>query len=120
MATYVESPLPTFDLSGYIDGVTKTVEFSPDQTAETIWDPTSGLSWVMTDYDLSFKDAGVLTVFDETDDLDGRVFKFYGAANGGAVHAYSKHRQSAAADNVLKYTTDSTCSGTLTIWGYEL
>jgi hypothetical protein len=99
--------------------VTKTVDFTASQTAQTIWTPASGKKFAITDYDLSFSAAGAITVFDGTDSTTYRVFKMNGAANGGAIHAYKKPRISAAADSVLKYTTGSGAAGSLTINGYE-
>lgn len=100
--------------------VTKTVDFTASQTAQTIWTPANGKKFVITDYDLSFSAAGAITVFDGTDDTTYRVFKMNGATNGGAVHAYRKPRISAAANNVLKYTTGAGAAGSLTIHGYEV
>ena len=100
--------------------VKKTIDFTASQTAQTIWDPTAGKKFVITDYDLSFSAAGAITVFDETDNTTLRVFKINGAVNGGAIHAYTKPYESATADNVLKYTTGAGAIGSLTLIGYEI
>lgn len=100
--------------------VRKTVDFTASQTGQTIWTPASGKKFVITDYDLSFTAAGIITVFDGTDSTTYRVFKFDGAAKGGAIHAYRKPIVSAAADNVLKYTTGAGAAGYLTVQGYEV
>lgn len=100
--------------------VTKTVDFTASQTAQTIWTPTAGKRFAITDYHLSFSGAGAITVFDGTDDTANRVVKYNGAANGGANHSYRKPRISSAANNVLKYTTGAGAVGSLTIEGYEV
>jgi hypothetical protein len=100
--------------------VTKTVDFTASQTAQAIWTPAEGKKFVITDYDLSFSAAGAITVFDGTNDTTNRVFKFNGAINGGAIHAYRKKRISATANNILKYTTGAGAAGSLTVHGYEV
>lgn len=100
--------------------VSKTVDFTASQTAQTIWEPTAGKKFVITDYHLSFSVAGAITVFDGTDDTTNRVVKYNGAANGGANHSYRKPRISSAVNNVLKYTTGAGAAGSLTVEGYEV
>ena len=100
--------------------VRKTVDFTASQTGITIWDPTGGTKFVITDYDLSFSAAGAITVFDSTDSTANRVFKYNGADNGGAVHSYTLPHISATTDNILKYTTGAGAAGSLTIIGYEV
>lgn len=100
--------------------VAKTVDFSAGQTAQTIWDPTGGTKFVITDMVISASAAGAITVFDETDNTTLRVCKLNLAANGGAVVNYRKPYISATADNILKYTTGAGIAGSITVSGYEV
>ena len=100
--------------------VTKTIDFAASETAQTIWTPTSGKKFVITDMIISCSAAGTITVFDSTDSTANRIVKGYFAANGGLSQPYSKPRTSSTADNVLKYTTGSGIAGSLTIQGYEI
>ena len=100
--------------------ITKTVDFSASETAQAIWTPTSGKKFVITDMVISCSAAGTITVFDSTDTTATRIVKGYFAANGGLSQPYSKPRTSSTADNVLKYTTGSGITGSLTIQGYEI
>ena len=100
--------------------VTKTVDFTASQTGQTIWTPTSSKKFVITDIILSFSAAGAITIFDGTDSTTYRVAKVNGAVNGGMVSNYAKPYVSAAANNVLKYTTGTGAAGSLTVNGYEV
>jgi hypothetical protein len=42
------------------------------------------------------------------------------AVNGGLDRSYRKPLVSAAANNVLKYTSDATITGSITVVGYEI
>lgn len=94
------------------------IDFANSQTAATIYTPPTGRKWVITDLDISLAAAGTIRIFDNTDTIANRVTQLIGAANGGKVHAYKKNRKSAAADNVLKYTTLSGATGSLEVSGY--
>lgn len=100
--------------------IAKTVDFTASQTGQTIWGPTTGTKFVITDIILSFSAAGAITVFDGTDSTTYRVIKINGAANGGMVCNYRKPYISAAADNILKYTTGAGAAGSMTVIGYEV
>lgn len=100
--------------------VKKTVDFTAEQTAQTIWDPTGGTKFVVVQVIVSFSAAGALTVFDGTDDTTNRIFKLNGAANGGMAWTAAIPVISAAADNILKYTTGAGVAGSLTVFGYEV
>ena len=100
--------------------ITKTVDFTASQTGQTIWTPTSSKKFVITDIILSFSAAGAITIFDGTDSTTYRVAKVNGAVNGGMVSNYAKPYVSAAANNVLKYTTGTGAAGSLTVNGYEV
>lgn len=101
--------------------VTKSVDIEASQTGTTIWDPTSGKKFVITDIHLSTSAAGLITIFDHTDDAANRVLKASSDGDGwGLEKAYKKPRISAAADNILKYTTGTVVAGYLTVQGYEV
>jgi hypothetical protein len=100
--------------------VVKTVDFTASQTAQSIWTPGSGKKFVVCDVICSASAAGAITIFDATDSTTYRVAKLNLAANGGAVMNYTKPYVSAAANNVLKYTTGTGAAGSLTVSGYEV
>jgi len=100
--------------------VKKTVDFTASQTAQTIWDPTTGTKFVITDWVISASAAGTITVFDSTDTTGNRVCKLNIAANGGACKRYKKDFESALLNNVLKYTTGTIMTGSITVSGYEI
>jgi hypothetical protein len=100
--------------------VVKTVDFSASATAQAIWTPAGGKKFVICDWVVSTSAAGVITIFDGTDNTTLRVAKLNFAANGGAVKTYKKPYVSATADNILKYTTGSVIAGSITVSGYEI
>ena len=68
-----------------ITALPHAVDFAASETGQAIWTPASGKKFVVVGYHLSFSAAGTITVWETgTDNLAGRVFKHYGAANGGA------------------------------------
>jgi hypothetical protein len=100
--------------------VVKTVDYSASATAQTLWQPAGGKKFVICDLIVAGNAAGTITLFDATDNTTLRVAKAYLAANGGFVKSYRKPYISAAAENILKYTSDSTATGSITVSGYEV
>ena len=101
--------------------VTKAVDYTASQTAQTIWDPTGGTSFVITSITISASSAGAVTIFDNTDAAGNYVFDGTLGTYGGWSHEFSAmHWKSAAADNILKYTTGAGAAGTICVTGYEL
>ena len=99
--------------------VKKTVDFTASQTAQTIWDPTGGTKFVITSYVISCTTAGLITIFDETDDTTNRVAKHDLSANTSGNVVYPLPCISSTADNKLEYTT-GTAVGYITVYGYEV
>lgn len=100
--------------------MTKSVDVTAGQTAQAIWTPATGKIFVITDIVITCSTGGVITVFDSTDTAANRVFKGGLTANGGYDHTYAAvTRDGAAANNVLKYTSDGTFVGIITAYGYE-
>jgi hypothetical protein len=100
--------------------VKKTVDFTASQTAQTIWDPTAGTSFVLTSFIISFSAQGDFHMFDNTDTTANRIAKFYGEERGGGTHSWKGKVTGAADDNILKYTTGAGCAGSITVFGYEV
>lgn len=100
--------------------ITKTIDFTSDQTAVTIWTPTLSY-FIITDLFISASDNLLITVFDNSDSTTNRICKFDLVAGGGVVINFKKPFKSAVAGNVLKFTTVSTSgsSGSITVNGYE-
>ena len=100
-------------------GVAKSVNFSPNQTNQSIWAPSSGKRFVLTDIYVSASGAGQINIFDESNTLANRISLLSMGANGRWDHSYTKPRKSSAVNNNLRYTTDATASGSITTFGYE-
>lgn len=97
-----------------------SIDFANNQTAAVAYTPPSGRKWVLTDLNISLAAAGTIRLFDNTDTIANRVTQLHGAATGGLAQGLRKARKSAAADNVLKYTTLSGATGSFTLGGYLL
>jgi len=86
------------------------------QTNTTLWDPTGGKKFVITDIIISVDTAMTVTLKDEA----AVIFEFYFAANGGCVINLQTPYESTTADNILKYTTSTNGKTSITIEGYEV
>ncbi len=104
----------------YDTAVKKSADFTSSQTNISLWTPTSGKKFVICDIVVSASAAGTITIFDNTNDTTNRIVKLSLADNGGASINYRKPIVSSAVDNVLKYTTDSSIAGSITVSGYEI
>ena len=91
----IESPSP----------VHYSVDFDEGETDVAVWTPVAGHKFVITSIILSFSSAGSISVYDDTDDLDHRVFKMNGAANGGMALSLPTKFYSAYNDFILQYST---------------
>jgi hypothetical protein len=97
------------------------VAASASQTGTTLWDPAAGKKFVIVEIMVSCTTAGAITIFDGTDNSAGRVVAGSFAANGGCERVYniSFPFVSSAANNILKYTTD-TFVGKISVGGFEI
>lgn len=100
--------------------VTKSVTLGVSETGTTIWDPAGGKSFVVTDVIIACLEAGRLTLFDSTDSAANRLFDAF--TYGSVIHLNFQARPwvSAAADNILKATTDADAEAIVTVHGYEV
>ena len=99
--------------------VKKTLDWTGAVTGSTVWDPTGGTKFVLTQILLNATSDCTVTLFDQTDDTTNRIFKAGMAEMQSIVIPFKKPVESAAADNILKITT-SASGGTITVYGYEL
>ena len=99
--------------------VTKSVTLGVSETGTTIWDPTTGYKFLITDIIIAMAEAGRLTIFDSTNAAANLVFD--GVLYGSVLHLNFQQRpwKAAAADNILKATTDADAEATITVHGYE-
>lgn len=97
----------------------KDIKWTGALTGSTLWQPTNGKRFVVTDFWVVCSGAIELTIFDGTDSNGNRLVGGSFAANGGisAPNLRTPFR-SAAIDNILKITV-STGSGYVTVLGYE-
>jgi phage baseplate assembly protein gpV len=100
--------------------VTKSVTLAASETGTTIWDPTAGKKFYITDVIIALVDGGRITLFDSTNAEANLVFD--GELYGAPLHLNFQQRpwKSAAIDNILKATTDASAAGTITVHGYEV
>jgi len=99
--------------------VTKSVTLAASETGTTLWDPTTGYKFVITDVIIVMAESGRLTLFDGTNSAANLVFD--GVLYGAMYHLNFQARpwKSAAIDNILKATTDADAEATITVHGYE-
>ena len=96
--------------------VNKHVSSSDATSGVTIWDPTAGKKWVVTDLIISTDTAMTVTIKDGAN----AVMVLYLAANGGAVSNFQTPLQSSAANNNLTVTASATGNIAVTATGYEV
>jgi hypothetical protein len=112
----------TVDVTTKTEGKTlikKTVDATASQTAQDIWTPAGGNKFVITSYVITCTTAGIITLFDETDDTTNRIAKHDMSANSSGNVVFPLPVPSSTADNDLKYTT-GTFVGSITVFGYEI
>ena len=95
---------------------------SASQTAATILTPTAGKKFVLKRMHLSGKTAGDVYFFDNTDSATTAIGATYTLAVGGVVEVTwdtDTPRRSASVNNVLKYTSGSVVTGSVTFEYWE-
>lgn len=99
--------------------VHKDIKWTGALTGSTLWQPTSGKRFVVTDFWIVCSGAVEVTIFDGSDANGNRLVGGSFAANGGisAPNLRTPFRSSAI-DNILKITVDAG-SGYVTVLGYE-
>jgi hypothetical protein len=100
--------------------VTKSVTLAAGETGTTLWDPAAGYKFVITDILIAMQESGRVTIFDQTNSAANIIFD--GEIYGPPYHFNFQARpwRSAAADNILKATTDGDAACTITVHGYEV
>jgi len=96
--------------------VNKHVSSSDATSGVTVWDPTAGKKWVVTDLIISTDTAMTVTIKDGTT----AILVLYLAANGGAVSNFQTPLQSSTADNNLTVTASAAGNIAVTATGYEV
>ena len=99
--------------------VKKTKDWTGAITGSTVWDPTTGKKFVLTNILINATAACTITLFDGTDSTANRIFKAEMGAKQSIVIPFRKPLESAAVNNILKLTTSAT-GGQLTVIGYEI
>jgi len=112
------APLLVAQAYGDQTRVTASVAITASQTGTTVYDPAAGKKFVITDVILALSVGGTLTLFDETDAAAGRL------SDGTMPVGYfplslARPWLSAAANNILKYTSGTGTTGIVTVHGYE-
>lgn len=121
--TYSEAnPVPVSIVRNENTRVTKQVALTASQTAAVVWTPAGGNVFVLTGGFLSVTSAGAFRAFDNTDAAGNMLLEGTFAAGdqiplGPIVGA--QPWASAAADQVLKYTSGAGFAGEITVHGYE-
>jgi hypothetical protein len=116
----LNSPLPI----DYLNNQTRirfAYDFADQETGAAVYTPNSGKKFVLTDLTITTTASGVITVYDNTDDITHRIEKLFSATYGqGGIWNYTMPYQSTAANNVLKITTVSGCYGSIKGHVYEI
>lgn len=99
--------------------VTKSVAITASQTGSAVWTPAGGKKFYIRKLVIALSVGGDLELFDNTSTAANR------ASNGTMPAGYfpvnfEEPWASAAADNVLKYTTGASITGTITAHGFEV
>jgi hypothetical protein len=98
------------------------VAVAASQTGATVWAPASGQKFVLRRLVVSAKTAGDIQFFDATDSGNTVVTPIVSLTIGGGFvlewPADMPYR-SAAADNILKYTTGTVITGSIYCEGWE-
>jgi hypothetical protein len=103
--------------------VSKRVALSASQTGATVWDPTGGTRFVLKKLVVSCATGGTVQFFDGTDSGNTVIGPILSLADdGGYAENWDGDMPyvSAAADNILKYTTDETFVGSVCVEGWEV
>ena len=96
--------------------VNKHVSSADATGGVTIWDPTSGKKFVVTDLIISTDTAMTVTIKDGATN----IMVLYLAANGGAVSNFQTPLESSTADNNLTVTASTAGNIAVTATGYEV
>ena len=99
--------------------VKKTLDWTGAITGSTVWDPTGGTKFVLTNIFVNATADCTVTLFDQTDNTTNRIFKAEMADKQSIEIPFKKPLESATADNILKLTT-SAAGGSITVVGYEV
>jgi hypothetical protein len=113
------------DHDSYANGktrVNKRVAVTASATGTAIWTPTSGWRFVLTKLWVSAKTAGDIQIFDGTDSGNTVVSPIVTLNAGGGFivewPVWAPYR-SAAVNNVLKFTTGTVITGSISVEGWE-
>lgn len=101
-------------------GITVKAAYIASQTAATVLTPTTGKKVVIDDIVISASGAGTVYLFDNTDSATTCIGPTLSlAANGGWTFNAKKPFVSAAANNVIKYTSGAGAAGSIWIQYHE-
>lgn len=98
--------------------VTKSLAITASQTNSAVWTPTTGKAFYITKLILAISVTGTLTVFDGTN-AAANILTDGALPVGYFPIAFDEPWASAAVNNILKYTSGSGMTGTLTAHGFE-
>ncbi|MFH1110986.1 MAG: hypothetical protein V1790_17575 [Planctomycetota bacterium] len=90
------------------------------QTGVTIWDPAAGKKFVITDIFMKVITAGTCTLFDGTNTAATTILAGTWAVADQITQSFIRPWISAAADNILKYTSGTGFTADITLHGYEI
>ena len=98
--------------------VTNSLNITASQTGDAVWTPATGKAFYIRKVVLAVSTAGRITLFDQTNSSANIVFDGV-VPIGFYTIAFDEPWPSAAVNNILKYTSDSTAVGTITTHGFE-
>lgn len=121
--TEMQVDVASIELANGKTRISKRVALSAAQTGAAFWTPASGKKFALKKLVVSCHTGGKVQFFDGTDSGNTVIGPQLAlAANGGYAENWDGDMPyvSAAADNVLKYTTDSTFVGSAYVEGWEI
>lgn len=102
-------------------GKTIKVAYTASQTAATVLTPTAGKKVFITDFIVSPTAAGTVYLFDNTDSASTAITPTLNLNSiGGISKSFKKPFESAAVNNVIKYTSGAGAAGSIFLNYYEI
>lgn len=115
------NPLPVAPTSGGRTPVRKNVTYGASETAVEIWTPAGGKRFVIESIIISATGTGNLFIFDNTNVAGNLIFVGTPPAGGNPFQfVFPNGNQSAAINQILRYSTGVGAAGYITVHGYEV
>jgi hypothetical protein len=102
------------------DFVHKYADLSADSIGTAVWTPSTGKRFVITDIIISAGSNGFIKLYDGVDDSAHTIVQLALPSGGYFSHSYRKPYPSSAIDLSLYCDAYASCSGYVSVDGYEI